>query len=133
MEHAMATLGSCPHARLERDRDGQKLFEAGECDGKCFVVKTGKVAIVIEAQMCLGSDVVVGGGGNSAGHAAVFLAGKDRKVYDETDRRMMELRLQGYSPAEIAAELRLHPIAARVRMSRLRQRLRTAGLLDEWL
>ena len=34
-----------------------------------------------EAQMCRGSDVVVVGGGNSAGQAAVFLAGQVRKVY----------------------------------------------------
>ena len=35
----------------------------------------------IEAELCRGSDVVVIGGGNSAGQAAVFLAGQVRKVY----------------------------------------------------
>ena len=35
----------------------------------------------LEAQMCRGSEVVVVGGGNSAGQAAVFLAGQVRKVY----------------------------------------------------
>jgi thioredoxin reductase (NADPH) len=35
----------------------------------------------VEAQMCRGSVVVVVGGGNSAGQAAVFLAGQVRKVY----------------------------------------------------
>src|SRR4029453_16577166 len=34
-----------------------------------------------EAQMCRGADVVGVGGGNSAGQAAVFLAGQARKVY----------------------------------------------------
>ena len=34
-----------------------------------------------EAQICRGSEVVVVGGGNSAGQAAVFLAGHTRKVY----------------------------------------------------
>lgn len=34
-----------------------------------------------EAQMCKGSDVVVVGGGNSAGQAAVFLSAQSRKVY----------------------------------------------------
>jgi thioredoxin reductase (NADPH) len=34
-----------------------------------------------EAQMCRGADVVVVGGGNSDGQAAVFLAGHVRKVY----------------------------------------------------
>ncbi len=38
-------------------------------------------ATPIEAQMCRGSDVVVVGGGNSAGQAAVFLAAQVRKVY----------------------------------------------------
>jgi thioredoxin reductase (NADPH) len=38
-------------------------------------------ATALEAQMCQGSDVVVVGGGNSAGQAAVFLAGQVRKVY----------------------------------------------------
>ncbi len=34
-----------------------------------------------EAQMCKGSDVVVVGGGNSAGQAAVFLSTQSRRVY----------------------------------------------------
>jgi thioredoxin reductase (NADPH) len=38
-------------------------------------------ATPIEARMCQGSEVVVVGGGNSAGQAAVFLAGQVRRVY----------------------------------------------------
>ena len=38
-------------------------------------------ATVNEAPLCRGMDVVVVGGGNSAGQAAVFLAGHSRKVY----------------------------------------------------
>jgi thioredoxin reductase (NADPH) len=38
-------------------------------------------ATPLEAQMCKGSEVVIVGGGNSAGQAAVFLAGQVRKVY----------------------------------------------------
>ncbi len=38
-------------------------------------------ATPLEAQMCMGAEVVVVGGGNSAGQAAVFLAGQVRKVY----------------------------------------------------
>jgi thioredoxin reductase (NADPH) len=38
-------------------------------------------ATTIEAQLCAGEDVVVIGGGNSAGQAAVFLAEKARRVY----------------------------------------------------
>jgi RNA polymerase sigma-70 factor (ECF subfamily) len=52
---------------------------------------------------------------------------------DETGRRLLELRLDGYSTAEVAAELGLSDVALRVRMTRLRQRLRAAGVLDDWL
>ena len=38
-------------------------------------------ATMNEASMCRGSEVVVVGGGNSAGQAVVFLAGQVRKVY----------------------------------------------------
>jgi thioredoxin reductase (NADPH) len=38
-------------------------------------------ATPLEAQMCQGSEVVVVGGGNSAGQAAVFLSRQVRKVY----------------------------------------------------
>src|SRR5580692_4972531 len=37
-------------------------------------------ATPMEAQLCHGSDVVVVGGGNSAGQAAVYLTGHARKV-----------------------------------------------------
>ena len=69
--------------------------------GKCLLISTGAdyrllgiegceqfegrgvyyAATPIEAQMCRGSEVVVVGGGNSAGQAAIFLAGQVRKVY----------------------------------------------------
>lgn len=38
-------------------------------------------ATPLEAQMCMGAEVAVVGGGNSAGQAAVFLAGQVRKVF----------------------------------------------------
>lgn len=38
-------------------------------------------ATEVEARMCAGSEVVVVGGGNSAGQAAVFMAGRARRVY----------------------------------------------------
>jgi thioredoxin reductase (NADPH) len=38
-------------------------------------------ATEVEAQRCEGEEVVVVGGGNSAGQAAVFLAGRTRRVY----------------------------------------------------
>lgn len=38
-------------------------------------------ATAIEANLCDGDDVIVVGGGNSAGQAAVFLSGSERRVY----------------------------------------------------
>jgi DNA-binding CsgD family transcriptional regulator len=51
----------------------------------------------------------------------------------DAERRLLELRSQGYSPAEIASDLGLSDVAFRVRLTRLRQRLRSAGILDDWL
>ncbi len=51
----------------------------------------------------------------------------------ETERRLLELRLQGYTLTEVAHELGLTPVALRVRLTRLRQRLRAAGVLDDCL
>ena len=76
--------------------DGQETIVA-----KCVLIATGAdyrrltvegcerfegcgvyyAATPIEAQMCRDSEVVVVGGGNSAGQAAVFLAGQVRKLY----------------------------------------------------
>lgn len=52
---------------------------------------------------------------------------------DETERRVMELRLQGHSTAEVARELGLDADVLRVRLSRLRRRLHACGVLEEWL
>ena len=38
-------------------------------------------ATAMESQLCVGEEVVVIGGGNSAGQAAIYLSGKARKVY----------------------------------------------------
>jgi RNA polymerase sigma-70 factor (ECF subfamily) len=52
---------------------------------------------------------------------------------DETERGVVELRLQGYSTAEVARKLGLDPDVLRVRLSRMRQRLRDSPLLAGWL
>jgi RNA polymerase sigma-70 factor (ECF subfamily) len=51
----------------------------------------------------------------------------------DAERRLLELRVQGYSLPETAGELGLSDVALRVRLTRLRQRLRGAGLLDDWV
>src|SRR5207244_7974789 len=76
-------------------------IDGGECRAaKCLLIATGGdyrrlgvegcaqfegrgvyyAASNAEAQLCQGSDVLVVGGGNSAGQAAVFLAGHARRV-----------------------------------------------------
>ncbi len=92
-----------PVTRLTFDNSYAVLhLDGGEAvTAKCLLIATGAeyrrlgvegceplegrgvyyAATPLEAQMCRGSDVVVVGGGNSAGQAAVFLAGQVRKVY----------------------------------------------------
>ncbi len=52
--------------------------------------------------------------------------------FHPTDRRLMELRLQGYSTEEAAAEMGCAANVLRVRLSRLRKRLHERGYLAEW-
>ena len=47
---------------------------------------------------------------------------------DETEQRIVQLRMQGHSGDEIAQKLGLTPVNVRVRLTRLRQRLRLSGL-----
>jgi RNA polymerase sigma factor (sigma-70 family) len=50
-----------------------------------------------------------------------------------TEQTIVDLRLQGHTTEEIARQVELSPVALRVRLTRLRQRLRAAGVLDDWL
>lgn len=52
---------------------------------------------------------------------------------DATDRRLLDLHLQGYRTVEIAKETGVNADVLRVRLSRLRQRLRASGVTAEWL
>jgi len=88
----LEVINGYPVIHLE---DGAKVFS------KCLLVASGAsyrrlevnnctqfegvglyyAATAIEAQMCSGSDVIVVGGANSAGQAAIFLAQHTRKVH----------------------------------------------------
>ena len=52
---------------------------------------------------------------------------------DDDERRALDLRMQGHSTVEVARRLGLDVNVLRVRLFRLRQRLRGAGVLDDWL
>jgi RNA polymerase sigma factor (sigma-70 family) len=52
---------------------------------------------------------------------------------DAADRRVVHLRLEGCSTAEVARRLGLDADVLRVRLSRLRRRLREQNVLTEWL
>ena len=54
-------------------------------------------------------------------------------LLDATDRQMLILRLDGFTFAEIAEQLALNPVTLRVRLIRLRERLRSSGVLHDWL
>jgi thioredoxin reductase (NADPH) len=93
-----------PARAVGLDADGAYAcvrLEGGECaSARCVLIATGAeycrlpvpdleryeglgvyyAATPVEAQMCRGSTVVVVGGGNSAGQAAVFLAEHTRRV-----------------------------------------------------
>jgi thioredoxin reductase (NADPH) len=72
-------------------------------------------ATAMEAQLCAGEEVVVVGGGNSAGQAAVFLADTCRHVHvlvradglAETMSRYLELRLEANSKISIRTRTEL--------------------------
>jgi thioredoxin reductase (NADPH) len=91
-----------PVTRLTFDNAYNVLHLDGETvTGKCLLIATGAeyrrlgvegceslegrgvyyAATPMEAQMCRGAEVIVVGGGNSAGQAAVYLSGQARKVW----------------------------------------------------
>ena len=48
------------------------------------------------------------------------------------ERRMLELRMEGHNSNEVAAILDMHPVAIRVRWTRIRKRLEEAGITPDW-
>jgi thioredoxin reductase (NADPH) len=73
--------------------------------GRFEGVSVHYAATEAEAQRCEGEEVAVVGGGNSAGQAALFLAGRTRKVYllirgDDLDRSMSRYLVDRVAQAE---------------------------------
>jgi RNA polymerase sigma-70 factor (ECF subfamily) len=52
---------------------------------------------------------------------------------NEIEKRMLELRLEGFTSEEVAQRLGIHSVALRVRWTRLRKRLQEAGIIADWL
>lgn len=52
---------------------------------------------------------------------------------DEVERKILDLRLEGYTSAEIGEQIGLSRVNVRVRMTRLRQRLHALGVSSDWL
>lgn len=52
---------------------------------------------------------------------------------DDNERRILDLRLEGYTPSEIADQIGISRVALRVRLTRLRQRLQATGVVTDWL
>jgi thioredoxin reductase (NADPH) len=73
--------------------------------GRFEGVSVHYAATQAEAQQCEGEEVAVVGGGNSAGQAALFLAGRTRRVYllirgDDLDRSMSRYLVDRVARAE---------------------------------
>lgn len=52
---------------------------------------------------------------------------------DDVERQILDLRLEGHTPAEIADRIGISRVALRVRLTRLRQRLHASGVASDWL
>lgn len=82
-------------------------------------------------------DVLVGLVGKESDPAEIAaLRDHTQRLWSELDsaeRRIMELRMEGLSTADVARQLELDPDVLRVRLSRLRRRLRDLGLDTEWI
>ncbi len=85
-------------------------------------------ATFIEAQLCRGSDVVVVGGGNSAGQAAVFLAQTTRHVYmlvrgkglAETMSRYLIRRIEDHPAISLLTETELVAVEGETELESVR-------------
>jgi thioredoxin reductase (NADPH) len=98
-EVQMASLGRCRLTKLNRYRDGEKLFEAGQRDGKFFIVKSGQVEIVDETGDAP-KTVMVHGPGEFTGDIALLtgtpalvgaVARGDCEVYELSPDALREL------------------------------------------
>jgi thioredoxin reductase (NADPH) len=96
-------------------------------------------ATFIEAQLCDGDDVIVVGGGNSAGQAAVFLAQTARRVHmlvrstglAETMSRYLIRRIEESPEIELRTETEITALSGDGHLERVYWRNRATGVIQE--
>lgn len=96
-------------------------------------------ATFMEAQLCAGEEVVVVGGGNSAGQAAVFLAQTARRVYmlvraaglAETMSRYLIRRIEDSPAIELRTRTEVTACEGGAHLERLRWRDGRSGEVEE--
>jgi thioredoxin reductase (NADPH) len=92
-------------------------------------------ATPMEAQMCRGEDVIIVGGGNSAGQAAVYLADKARRVIvlvrsgglAETMSRYLVRRIEDNPAIEVRTNCQLIALDGAKHLESVRCRSKTTG------
>jgi thioredoxin reductase (NADPH) len=96
------------------------------------------LATPMEAQLCAGQDVVVVGGGNSAGQAAVFLASMARRVHmlvrgpglAETMSRYLIRRIEENSAIVLRTRTQIVALEGNGRLERIHWRNEVTGQLE---
>jgi len=95
-------------------------------------------ATIIEAQLCRGEEIVVVGGGNSAGQAAVFLAGTVKRVHvlirssglAETMSRYLIRRLEEHPGIELRTQTEIVALEGSDRLERISWRDNQSGKVE---
>ena len=93
------------------------------------------LATPMEAQMCKGEDVIIVGGGNSAGQAAVYLADKARRVtmvvraggLAETMSRYLVRRIEDNPAIEVRTNCQIVAVHGQKHLERVTCRNKTTG------
>jgi thioredoxin reductase (NADPH) len=95
----LAALERCPKANLKRYRAGEKLFEAGECNCRFFIVKSGEVEIVDDSGD-KPKTILIHGPGEFTGDVAQITGGPalvsavartDCEVYEVTTEALRQI------------------------------------------
>ena len=95
-------------------------------------------ATEMERQMCIGEEVAVVGGGNSAGQAAVFLADKCRRVHvlvrgtglaDSMSRYLIR-RIEDHPAIELRTQTEIEALEGNGRLERIRWRSSQSGAAE---